>query len=171
VLVVLNQAAAELVRPLIVKHYQWSYAADGRRATQQVPLGLFPLDQHANMAAEAKFRDEALALTRRAPERLLVMANQQFYIVAQLLAADPTLRLQTVRVAGLESILVSNSQRHIYLINKDLSWPKDGLAEVLQHAPPALADFPIYVQQATLSQYDKTAVPPARNYTLAAPPR
>src|SRR5205085_1087427 len=50
-IVAVNQVIAELVRPLIVARYPWSYDLPvARRAAQRFPIGAFSLDQRANQA-------------------------------------------------------------------------------------------------------------------------
>ncbi len=163
-LVAANQTVAELVlRPLIVKHYPWSYQSDSaRRTSQRMTLGFFPLDQQGNIAAEALLKQEAIQLATQAPEKLLILADSKFYIVAQLLAADPQLRLQASKVGNFDALLISRPGRNIYMVEKYTSWPKDVLAEIL--TLPEFATYPVHVQKATLSHYDKTPLPAARQY-------
>lgn len=164
-LVLGNQAAAELMHPIVVKHYQWSYDAGGlRRATQQVPLGLFPLDQQANMAVEASLRQEAIDLAARNPARLIILADSKHYLAAHLLASDTALRQYLSKVGPVDALLLSRNGRSIYLIEKLDFWPKDVLAEV--QALREFAEYPLYVQKATISRHDKTQPEPSRVYTL-----
>jgi len=157
---------AELaVRPLIMKYYQWSYKVDGlRRATQYVPLGLYPLDQQANMAVEANSRQEAIKLAAKNPVRIVILADTKHYLIAHFLAQDPALRLSKSRVGPFDALLLSKNGRSIFLVEKYSVWPRDVLAEV--QALPEFSAFPLYVQKATISRYDKTQIKPARAYTL-----
>ena len=156
-LVLGNQALAEAVRPLIVRQYQWSYPADDlRRATQQVPIGLFPLDQRANATAQQRLRAEARRLAAARPQRLLLLADSREYILATLLATDPTLRLAPVKVGPVDALLLSNSERQLYVVEKRPQWPRDTLAIV--QALPQYAGWPIYVQPSTIARYDHATI-------------
>jgi len=164
VLVLANQIAAELARPLIIAKYQWPYATEGRRATQQVPLGGYLLDQSANHKMQEKFRAEAVKLAMGAPQDLIVLADGQSYLIAWQLAFDPTLRLSQSQIGGFQALLLGNAKRHIYFIDKNNYWPKDVLAELLPALPENLRQTPIYVQPITVSRYDHSTVPPERLY-------
>lgn len=163
VLAIGNQLVAELVRPVLVKNYQWQYAAaSARRSTQQLPLGLFPLDQMANRTAQAGLRAEAIDLVARRPRELVVMADAQSYMAARLIADDPSLRLARKTIDGVEVLSLSNKERSIYFVDKSAYWPQDILPTVL--ASGSLSRFPIYLQKSTMSRYDKAAVPALRRY-------
>ena len=169
VLIAGNQAAAELTRPWIINAYEWAYSANGiRRATQQAPLGLFPLDQRANMASEAVLKQEAIRLTARNPSKLLILADAEFYLIAHLVAQDPALRLTQTKVGPANAWLLSRPSgqpaRQLYLIEKNSFWPGDILSVI--QTLPEFADYPLYVQKATISRYDKTSPAPARSYVL-----
>lgn len=163
VLVLANQLLAEATRPLIVSRYQWAYDSGGiRRATQQVPMGLFPLDQHANWATQERFHQEAQRLASSAPQRLVFMGDTKEYVLTALLAADPALRMQQVKLGSFDAWLLATDQRRLYLVDKRFQWPRDALALML--GQPEVADYPIYVQGGTMSRYDKTPLPPGRAY-------
>lgn len=160
-----NQAAAELARPLIVRTYQWSYPAEGlRRATQQTPVGFFPLDQAANRLAQERAQQEAAHLAASQPRRLLVLSDAYEYMATALMVADPTLRASKEKVGNFEALLLSNDERRIYFIIKRFFWPGDTLAAVLKL--PEYADYTIYAQPSTMSRYDHTPVPPGRAHQL-----
>jgi hypothetical protein len=58
-LVISNQAIAEVSHNTLERHYQWTYPLlTGRRATQSVPLGLFPLDHEAKQDMFMLLRQE-----------------------------------------------------------------------------------------------------------------
>lgn len=163
VLAIGNQAVAEVVRPVIVKTYPWPYAAASeRRATQKVPLGFFPLDQKANLKAQAGLREEAIRLVARRPRELIVMADSQFYMVQRLIADDPSLRLSRATIDDVEILLLSNDARSIYFVDKSAYWPREILETVLASA--TLSRFPVYVQKASISRYDRVTVPLSRQY-------
>lgn len=165
-LVLANQAGAELGRSIIEKSYQWSYDTGTlRRATQQVPLGFFPLDQRANIASQEILRAEALQLGASRPERLLILADMQHYLIAQLVANDPSLRIVPATVGPFDALLLTGATRKIYLIEKYIYWPKDVLSEIL--TLPAFASYPIYVQKASQSRYDKELLTKDRKYHLS----
>lgn len=163
-LVLANQLAAEALRTPIVARYAWSYpAATARRATQQIPLGLFPLDQWANQAQVEAERAEAIALAARAPGRLLVLADFQHYLIARLIAADPSLQWSESTREGRVVSELRSPARHIVLVEKYHAWPRDAAAEIL--AGDAWAGWPIYVQRSTLSRFDQAEIPPERRYS------
>jgi hypothetical protein len=161
-----NQALAEIVRPFIVAKYQWTYENRvQRRATQQLPLGFFPLDQRANIEGEAILRDEAVALAARDPDRLIVMADSQHYMIGRLLLLHPSMRISKAKIGEFDALLLADRSRQIYFVPKADNWPKDTLKEILQVT--GVAEFPIYVQRATISRHDKVPVPDSRRFTLA----
>jgi len=166
VLVILsNQLLAEAIRPAVVGHYPWAYPSEGpRRATQQVPIGISPLDQRANINTQARFHEEAQALARSRPEHLLFMGDTLEYVVAALLAADHSLRIIPCKVGPIDAMLLTNGRRQLYVMNKRFVWPRDALA--LVQTLPDYAAFPIYVQPATLSRYDISKVSADRAYRL-----
>jgi hypothetical protein len=159
-----NQAIAELLYRPIVSHYRWSYPSAGRRATQQVPLGAFIPAQRANQRQAALERDEAIRLAAQAPRRLLVVADDQHYLIAHFIAADPSLEW-TERSENDVLFTRLESPRHsIVLVEKYKAWPRDVTAEVL--ANPAWRSWPVYVQPFTVGRYDKTEVPQNMRFVL-----
>lgn len=161
-LVLGNQALAELTRPIIAKG---SFTTSGvRLPSQQVPLGFFPLDQQANMAHEAALRAEAIELTAAKPQKLLILSNHLYYTIPRLLADDPSLRLTPSKVGNFEGFLLASPKRKVYFIEKFHYWPKDVLSEVL-HAN-VMSDYPIYVQKVTITPDDKTEIPVPRQYSI-----
>lgn len=160
-----NQVVAELARPAIEKVYPWSYAQEApRRASQRVPLGMYPLNQFANKAAEANYRQEAIKLAAKNPDKLIILADNQYYIIAHLLANDPKLRITNVKVGPFEALLMSKPGRAIYLVEKVSYWPRDVLAEIA--ALPEFAQLPFFVQKATVTRYDKTSAVAGRDFGL-----
>ena len=163
-LVLANQGIAELLYSPIVSHYEWSYPSAGRQATQQVPLGMFVPAQLANQRQAALERDEALRLAAQAPKRLLVLADDQHYLIAHLIAADPSLRWSERTENGVLFARLESPKRSIVLVQKYDAWPRDVNAEIL--ADPAWRSWPVYVQPFTVSRYDKTEVPAERRFVL-----
>jgi hypothetical protein len=165
-LVMANQLVAEfLLRPPIVSQYHWSYHSDGvRRVSQRMPLGLFPLDQKGNLAAEAVLKNEAMQMARKAPNKLIILGDNKYYLIAHLLATDPNLRLNKVKIGNFNALSLSHQGRIVYLLEKYTAWPKDVLSEVLNL--PEFMDYPVYVQKTTATSYDKTQVPAGRKFVL-----
>ncbi len=161
---VANQGIAELLYSPIVSHYQWSYPTAGRQPTQQVPLGAFMPAQRANQRLAALERDEAVRLAAQAPQRLLVFADDQHYLIAHLIAADPALRWSESTVNGILFTRLQSPKRSIVLVEKYSAWPRDVTAEVL--GDPAWQSWPVYVQPYTVSRYDRTEVPQDRRFAL-----
>jgi hypothetical protein len=165
VVAIANQLAAEGVRPVIDSRYAWAYpSASPRRATQQAPLGAFPLDQRANQVQVALEREEALALVRRAPRELIVLGDFEYYIIAHLLAADRALRWTEEVRDGLVVHELRSAERRLVFIEKNSGWPRDVTAEILSRE--SWRDWPVYVQPTTISRYDRTEVPAARRYEV-----
>ncbi|NOT85089.1 MAG: hypothetical protein HOP02_10030 [Methylococcaceae bacterium] len=161
-----NQAIAELGHLIIVNSFHWSnsYGAD-RKASQKFPLGFFPLDQQANKAAEDALRAEAVQVVAAKPQRLIILADSEFYLVARLLADDTSLRLLRSKIGNFPVLLLKNTYRQIYIVSeKYLYWPRDVLAEILER--PEVVDYAIYVQPATVTKYDKVSVPKQRAFPL-----
>lgn len=157
-----NQAIAELGHFVIVNGFHWSnsYGAN-RKASQKFPLGFFPLDQLANKVTEEAIRTEAFQVVAAKPQRLIILADSEFYLVARLLADDTSLRLVRSNIGSFPVILLKNAYRMIYIVSeKYLYWPRDVLAEILEK--PKVFDYAIYVQQATVTKYDKVSVPKQR---------
>ena len=164
-IVAVNQAIAELVRPLIVARYPWSYDLPvARRAAQRFPIGAFSLDQRANQAFASLEREEAMQLARQAPRRLLVLAGSDEYFIAQLLAHDPQLRWTESVWNGIYVTELAGGQRSIVIVDKASGWPRDVNGEAL--ARPEWRELPVYEQRTTVSRYDRTPVPPVRRFEL-----
>jgi hypothetical protein len=164
-IVIGNQVVAEAVHPLVVAKYSWSYPLVAeRRATQQTPIGAFPLDQRSNQQLASVEREEAVKLARQAPQRLVVLADAPFYAIAQLLAAHPGLSWREKDWNGVTVSELKSAEREIVLVEKSSGWPKDVTAEVLD--APQWKSWPIYVQPSTVSAYDKTPVPSERRFAL-----
>lgn len=161
---VANQVIAELLYSPLVSRYQWSYPAAGRQPTQQVPLGAFMPAQRANQQQAALEHDEALRLSIQAPQRLLVLADSQHYVIADLIAADPALKWTEQTLNGILVTRLESPSRSIALVEKYSAWPRDVTAEIL--ASPDWQTWPVYVQPFTVSRYDKTPVPENRRFTL-----
>jgi hypothetical protein len=164
-LVAVNQAASEAVRPMIVRSYQWSFeTGDRRRAVQQAPLGFFPLDQRTNFETEEVFRREAKALAASGPTKLLFVGDTPFYAISWLIHAHPGYRLTETELGRFKVYLLKDGDQEIWFIDKYHYWPADVLPEVL--SLPEVASYKVYVQPATVSRYDKTSVPPERAWRL-----
>lgn len=160
-----NQVIAEATRPLIVTRYDWSYPLmTDRRATQQVPLGFFPLDQRANQTVAAIERQEAMDLATRLPPRLVILADFQHYLVAHFLVRDPRLEWSEFAHQGILFTKLRSPERTIVMAQKYDVWPRDAGAEIL--AAEAWQRWPVYVQQSTLSRFDKARVPTERQLHL-----
>jgi hypothetical protein len=158
-----NQVVAEVLHPVVVAKYSWSYpSVTERRATQQVPIGAFPFDQRSNQQLASLERDEAIGLARQAPERLLVLADSQSYIIAHLLEAHPGLAWREWQWNGITVSELKSPEREIVLLEKLSGWPKDVAAEVL--GASAWKNWPIYVQPTTVSAYDRTPIPAERRF-------
>lgn len=167
-IVLANQLVAEIVRPVIVSRYEWSYPSlTERRANQRLPLGAFPLDQRANQALADSERREAVVLAKQAPERLVVLADSQHYLIAHLIAGDNALRWSETRWDGVPVIGLESAGRRIALVERYRAWPRDVIGELLRHQ--RWREWPIYVQPSTVSRFDKTPVPEDRRYQLLAP--
>jgi hypothetical protein len=157
-----NQTLAEFARPVVASG---SYTAAGERLpTPYKPLGFFALDQKANIAMENVLRKEAIELAATKPQNLLILVNQQFYILSRLLVDDPSLRISDSKVGNFDALLLASPQRKIYIIEKFHYESKDVLAEILKQS--VLPDYPIYVQMATITPDDKTKVPETRQYKM-----
>jgi len=162
-LVAMNQALAEAINPFIQRHYAWSYQAiAARRATQQSPLGFFPLDQRANQKLAAMEREEAMGITAHAPARLVVLGHSQHQMIARLIARYSDLKWQEYTWRGIIIEELKSPSREIVLVDNLSGWPADVTRLVLSDSP--WRDWPVYVQPTTVSQYDKTPVPAAQRF-------
>jgi hypothetical protein len=167
-IVLANQLIAEVARPIVVSGYAWSYPLlTERRAIQHVPLGAFPLDQPANQALADVQRREAALLAQQAPERLLILADAQNYLIAHFIAADNALKWSETRWAGVPITQLESADRSITLVQRYSAWPRDVIGEILD--AQRWREWPIYVQPSTVSRFDKAAVPEERSYRLLAP--
>src|SRR5206468_4178684 len=87
-----NQVMAEVLHPVLVANYHWTYPSIvPRRAAQRAPTGAFPLDQLANQATETHLSDEASRLAQLRLKHLLLFGDSLHYVIAQLVAQDPSL--------------------------------------------------------------------------------
>ena len=161
-----NQMIAELTRPILVKYHNWTYleAPESRRASQRVPIGSFPFDQLANQAKESVLREEAKNFSMANPNRVIYLAEHQYYLIANLLAEYPSLRLSKNQIGGLvsESTLLKSEDREIYIIGKYMDWPKDVLLEIL--GMRRFNDWKIKEQLSTMTRVDKATLPSNRSF-------
>lgn len=164
-IVIGNQVVIELIRPAIISrsNYALNYPSlTERRFTPAAPSGAFVLDQPAMIVNEDGERSEAIRLAAQLPQRLVVLADHSFPLVAHMLAKDTSLRAQYQETNGVKYLKLTSPEREIVVVQKFPTWPKDLTADVLNES--AWQGWPVYVQPSTLSPYDKTKIPSGREF-------
>ncbi len=163
----MNQVVIEIVHPAVTSRatYVQNYPSlTARRYTPAAPSGAFIFDEPALQANEEGERLEAKRLGAQSSERLVVLADHMFYIIAYLFAQDPKLRCVYESVNGIKFLRLQSETRTVVLIERYISWPQDITPVVLQQQ--AWQGWPVYVQPSTKSRYDKTEIPADRLYKL-----
>jgi hypothetical protein len=158
-----NQVVAEIAYPIIATRYEWSYPAlDGRRATSQLPLGALWPNASARDAMQSRLLEEARSLARavRDVPRLLVFADLEGAIGAELVRTYPQLRVERSRPHGAPMLRLKSSDREYLIIQKYPLHPQDVQALFLDD--PAFSNWPVYVQPTTASRFDRAEVPAYR---------
>jgi len=162
----MNQVLIEAAHTVIISHsnYVLNYPSlTDRRFTPAAPSGAFMLDQPAMQINANGERREAILLAAQTPERLLVLADHPYYLIAHLIAGNPKLRFYDRGSNAFDRL--QSETKTIVLVVKYPSWPRDITAEVLQQQ--AWQHWPVFVQPSTISRYDKTEVPADRLYRLS----
>jgi len=162
--VVLNQAAAELLyRPITL--YYWPAESGSRRlANGSVPIGA-SLPYHAALQSEhGELREEGRRLARVPDPDVIFFGDSGGYLILALLErGGPRAWVDTVE-AGFWSTRIERAGQTFHIVVKNTYRPRDVAAEYL-----AVDPFPhakVYVQPSTRSRFDRAPIPPDRQLTL-----
>ncbi len=156
-LAVLNQLLAEAAYPAIIQKYEWNYEQIGdRRATFQVPLGMFQRNHTANQTMFSTLRTEAKQLANLRDPHIVVFADHSDYILLSLIDSTPLPKVVLEPAPGITWELVRGNQI-ITLIEKYHQWPADVMGDYIKSRDVRAMRF--YVQPTTRSRYDKTEPP------------
>lgn len=164
-LVICNQAVAEVSHDTMERHYQWTYPLlTGRRATQSVPMGAFPLDHAAKEDMFLLLRAEGRAFARSCSGKVLVFAEEPHYMMISLVELDPSVRFDTVSVGDTKVFQARGARCSVDFVEKAAAWHRDALREFLEAGYDN--GWPIYFQESRRSPSDRTRVPEERRYCL-----
>jgi hypothetical protein len=164
-LVISNQAIAEVSHNTLEQHYQWTFPLTiGRRATQSIPMGTFPLDHDAKQELFMLLRNEGRAFARTCSGNVLAFAEEPHYIMLSLFELDPTARMKTVEVGDTRVFQLRGTRCSVDFVEKAAAWHRDALREFLEAGYDA--QWPIYFQESRRNPSDRTPVPPDRAITL-----
>jgi hypothetical protein len=156
-LALLNQVAAEAAFPFIVAKYEWNYDKLGdRRATYQVPLGMFHRNHKANEYMFSTLRAEAKTLATIKDREVVIFADQVDYILLSLIDSADQLEVRPEPSPGITYEVVRGKQKFT-LIEKYHQWPADVMGEYVRSRD--VSNLRFYVQPSTRSRYDKTELP------------
>lgn len=156
-----NQVFAEALHPILAANYHWTHPSIvQRRSAQRTPMGAFPLDQRGNQALQAHLSEEASRLAQLSPKHLLFFGDWPHYVVAHMVAQDPSLRWTERNINGINVIELRSEDRDIVLVEKYSARPRDVQAEMLEDTQ--WASWPVYVQPSTRTQFDRIPVPADR---------
>ena len=164
-LVISNQAIAEVSHNLLEQHYQWTYPlVTGRRATQSVPMGAFPLDHEAKQELFMRLRTEGRAFARTCSGNVLAFAEQPHYMMLSLFELDPAARMKTAEVGDTRVFQFRGTRCSVDFVEKAAAWHRDALREFLEAGYDAR--WPIYFQESRRNPSDRTSVPEERRYCI-----
>jgi hypothetical protein len=164
-LVISNQAIAEVSHNTLEQHYQWTFPLlTGRRATQSVPMGAFPLDHEAKQELFMLLRNEGRAFARTCSGNVLAFAEEPHYMMLSLVELDRSIRIRTVAVGGTKVFQVRGARCSVDFVEKAAAWHRDALREFLEAGYDAR--WPIYFQESRRNPSDRTPVPEERRYCI-----
>lgn len=164
-LVISNEALAEISHNWIDQHYQWTYPSlSERRATQAVPIGLFPLDHLAKQESFMVIRNEGRAFARGCSGQVLAFAEEPHYMMLSLAELDHSMRFKTVTVGDTKVFQARGARCSVDFVEKAAAWHRDALKEFLEAGYDA--GWPIYFQESRRNPSDRTPVPEERRYCL-----
>ena len=164
-LVISNQAIAEASHNVLEQHYQWTFPlVTGRRATQSVPMGAFPLDHEAKQELFMRLRNEGLAFARTCTGNVLAFAEEPHYIMMSLIELDPTARMKTVLVGDTKVFQLRGARCSVDFVEKAAAWHRDALREFMEAGYDA--QWPIFFQESRRNPSDRTPVPEERRYCI-----
>lgn len=164
-LVISNEAIAEISHDWIDQHYQWTYPSlSGRRATQAVPIGLFPLDHLAKQESFMVLRNEGRAFARGCSGKVLAFAEEPHYMMLSLAELDHSMRFNTVNFGDTRVFQARGARCSVDFVEKAAAMHRDALREFLEAGYDA--GWPIYFQESRRNPSDRTPVPQGRRYCL-----
>lgn len=164
-LAISNQAIAEVSHNTLEQHYQWTFPlVTGRRATQSVPMGTFPLDHEAKQELFMLLRDEGRAFARTCSGNVLAFAEEPHYMILSLVELDRSIRIRTVDVGDNKVIQVRGARCSVDFVEKAAAWHRDALREFLEAGYDAR--WPIYFQESRRNPSDRTPIPEERRYCI-----
>jgi hypothetical protein len=162
-LVISDQAIAEVSHNLLEQRYQWTFPlVTGRRATQSVPMGAFPLDHEAKQELFMRLRNEGQAFARTCAGNVLAFAEEPHYMMLSLFELDPAARMRTVEVNATRVFQFRGTRCSVDFVEKAAAWHRDALREFLEAGYDAR--WPIYFQESRRNPSDRTSVPEERRY-------
>lgn len=167
-LVISNQAIAEVSHNTLDRHYPWTFPnLTARRATQSVPMGMFPLDHAAKQESFMLVRNEGRAFARSCTGKILAFAEEPHYMMISLVELDRSMRFKTVTVGDTKVFQARGERCWVDFVEKAAAWHRDALREFLEAGYDN--GWPIYFQESRRNPSDRTRVPDERRYCLEGP--
>lgn len=164
-LAVANQAIAELSHGTLERHYQWTFPLlTARRATQSVPMGMFPLDHEGKQDLFMMLRNEGRAFARSCSGNVLAFAEEPHYMMISLVELDRSMRFRTVETGDTKVFQARGARCSVDFVEKAAAWHRDALREFLEAGYDA--GWPIYFQESRRNPSDRTRVPDERRYCI-----
>ena len=164
-LVIADQAIAEVTHGPLERHYQWTFPLlTARRATQSVPMGTFPLDHEAKQDLFMMLRNEGRAFAHTCSGKVLAFAEEPHYMMLSLVERDRSMRFTSVDVGDTKVIQARGARCSVDFVEKAAAWHHDALREFLEAGYDA--GWPIYFQESRRNPSDRTLVPAARRYCI-----
>jgi hypothetical protein len=167
-LAVSNQAIAEVSHNTLEQHYSWTFPRlTARRATQSIPLGMFPLDHAAKQQSFMLMRNEGRAFARSCAGKILVFAEEPHYMMISLVELDRSMRFNTVAMGAAKVFQARGERCRVDFVEKAAARHRDVLREFLEAGYDN--GWPIYFQESRRNPSDRTRVPDDRRYCLEGP--
>ena len=164
-LVIANQAIAEISHGALERHYQWTFPLlTSRRATQSVPMGMFPLDHEAKQELFMMLRKEGREFARTCSGNVLAFAEEPHYMMMSLVELDRSVRFRAVDVGDTKVIQARGARCSVDFVGKAAAWHRDALRELLEAGYDV--GWPIYFQESRRNPSDRTPVPQDRRYCI-----
>ena len=167
-LAISNQAIAEVSHNTLERHYQWTFPLlTARRATQSVPMGMFPLDHAAKQELFMLVRNEGRVFARSCTGKVLAFAEEPHYMMISLVELDRSMTFKAVTVGDTKVFQARGERCWVDFVEKAAAWHRDALREFLEAGYDN--GWPIYFQESRRNPSDRTRVPDERRYCLEGP--
>jgi hypothetical protein len=162
VIVIANQALAELVRPLVLRNLHSVYLkpAEHNPTTGVVPLGSFAR-HHASLSERyAVLTNFGRMVTASCEPRLLILTSNGPLMAGLMFEPNANIRLSAERRGTYEVLKALRNNQTFLFIDPQEIWPQDPVPVILND--PELDGYQILRDPYSISSDDKLAVPGGR---------